>query len=67
MFPGEMWGSRMLSQPDPIEFNHSPAHRSSASSGVGKHPAAGEVPSQPRPEETTGTSGQAGEGKGKEG
>ena len=63
MLLGEIWGSRVLSQPDPIEFNDSPTHRSSPGSSVGEHPTAGEVPSQPRPEETTGMSDQRGEGQ----
>lgn len=62
MLPGEIWGSRTLSQPNPIEFHDSPAHQSSGGSGVGKHPTAGDIPSHPRPEETTGMSDQRGEG-----
>lgn len=53
----------MLSQPHPLEFNVSSTHGSSLGSGVGEHRTAREVPSQLRPEETTGISDQRGEGE----
>lgn len=48
MLLGETWGSRILSQPKPIEFNDSLAPKSSlGGSGVGEHPTAREIPSRP--------------------
>lgn len=48
MLLGETWGSRILSQPKPIEFNDSLAPKSSlGGGGVGEHPTAREIPSRP--------------------